>query len=216
MEKVMLPSRPGPLWLRWANRPLWSFLWIGLAASLVVLASVGLNGRAAVGWHAATRSTAVFMYGFWLLAFTASALATLLPNSTTRAVLARRRGIGLGFAAALGVHGLAILRLATLEAEILTPSLQLFGGALGFLLVAAMVATSNDAAVRQLGPARWHRIHLSGQIFLAGVFALTYAGLVFDDPSFWPGLALLVGALGLRAAAFVQSDRLRKRMLPTE
>jgi methionine sulfoxide reductase heme-binding subunit len=178
--------------------------------------SLGLNGTAAVGWHAAARSTAIFAYGFWLFAFSASPLAVLFPNSTTRAVLIRRRAIGLAFTSSLGVHALAILRLATLESEILLPNLSVLGGALGIVFVGAMAATSNDAAIRRLGRARWRQLHQAGQIFLLGVFAVIYGGRFAEDFSYWPGVALLVGAFGLRGAARLQSERLRSTRLPTE
>ena len=160
----MISPRPGPLWLRFAERPARSMVLTGLAATIIVGISLALNGTAVVGWQAATRSTAAFAYGFWLLALNSSAL----------------------------------------------------GGGLGFAWVAAMAATSNDAAIERLGRVRWRRLHLAGQILLFGIFAITYAGRVANDRAFWPGLALLLGALGIRLAAALQSARLRSRILPTE
>lgn len=212
----MTPARPAPLWLRWAAPPRRAVVTTGIAGVALVAGTLALNGTAAVGWHAATRATAIFTYGFWLLAFTASALAALFPNPTTRILLARRRGLGLAFATTLGIHGLAILRLASLERGILEPNVSVIGGGLGMALVAAMALTSNDAAVRRLGRTRWRRLHLFGQIFIAGVFAVTYGGRLAEDPSYWPAVALFALAMGLRVAAALQSARLRSRTLPTE
>ena len=66
------------------------------------------------------------------------------------------------------------------------------------------------------GVSTFKSLDLNGQLYLAGVYFVTYAGRVAEDLAYWPGLAILLAAIGLRIAAFVQSDRLRSRMLPTE
>jgi DMSO/TMAO reductase YedYZ heme-binding membrane subunit len=73
------------------------------------------------------------------------------------------------------------------------------GGA--YLVMFAMVATSNDASVRRLGR-NWLRLHALGVYWLWFVFAFSYAGRTFGgNPGFAPLFAAAVAALALRIAA---------------
>lgn len=218
--------RAHPAWLAWANRP-GRAVGISLAVSLVVaLATLLLNGNGELGWRAVTRLTAQVAFPLFLAAFLASSLARLWPGPRTRALLARRRALGLAFATAQTVHGIAILLLARFHAgtseSVLAPDPALYGGALGFVLMFAMAATSNDAAQRRLGGPAWRALHRSGQIVLFVIYCVTYGGRVANDAAYWPGAALLVAAAGLRIAAAFQgrgadpSRSLRSRTLPIE
>lgn len=201
------PVRPHPRWLAWANRPTRAIGWTLALALFVVAATLALHGRGALGWRLATRHTAQLAYPLFLLAFTASALARRLPGPTTRALLARRRALGLAFATALLIHGGAIVLYHRVAGLAFEPDASFWGGALGFLLVAAMALTSNDAAVAWLGRRRWRALHRAGMAWLFVVYAVTYAGRVAQDPAWWPGLALLGAALALRVAAVLPSRR---------
>ncbi len=216
--------RAHPLWLAWANRPGRAIAW-ALAVSLVAVgASLALHGTGPLGWHVATRHTAQVAFPLFLLAFLASSVARLWPGPLSRALVARRRAIGLAFATAQLVHGAVILLLARLEASTLDPDVAFVGGALGFVFVVAMAATSNDAAQRSLGPSAWRALHRSGQITLFVIYAVTYGGRLAENASYWPGVLLLAAALAIRlAAAFhsrshsrSQSRSLRSRTLPIE
>ncbi|MFO0688792.1 MAG: ferric reductase-like transmembrane domain-containing protein [Myxococcota bacterium] len=210
------PVRTYPLWLAWANRPQRAIA-CALALSLgVLLASLALNGTAALGWRTATRHTAQVAFLLFLAAFLASSIARLWPGPLTRALLARRRALGLAFATAQAVHGAAILLYARHARDVLEPDLSFVGGALGFVFTGAMAATSNDAAVRRLGLRGWRALHRTGQIVLFVILAVTYAGRVARDPAWWPGLALIGAALAIRLAAALQSRSLRSRTLPIE
>ena len=208
--------RAYPLWLAWANRPRRAIAAALLVSLAVVGASLALNGSAELGWRAATRHTAQVAFPLFLIAFLASSIARLWPGPLTRALLARRRALGLAFATAHLVHGASILMLARLDDLVFAPRFALYAGAFGFVLVIAMAATSNDAAQRLLGGRRWRGLHRFGQIFLFGIFAVTYAGRVADQPAYWSAVAILIAALSIRLAAAVQSRRLRSRTLPIE
>ncbi|MBY0396776.1 MAG: ferric reductase-like transmembrane domain-containing protein [Thermoleophilia bacterium] len=210
------PVRSYPLWLAWANRPSRAIA-VALAISLVVLlGSLMLEGRGAPGLRAATRHTAQVAYPFFLAAFLASSIARLWPGPLTRALLARRRALGLAFATAQIVHGAAILLYGRLVPETLAPDFSFVGGAVGFVFVGAMAATSNDVAREALGRRAWRALHQSGQWVLFVIYAVTYAGRVALDAAAWPGLALLLAALAIRIAAALQSRSLRSRTLPIE
>lgn len=208
--------RAYPLWLAWANRPARAVV-CSLAISLgVLLGTLALNGTAALGWRMAARHTAQVAFLLFLAAFLASSIARLWPGPLSRALLARRRALGLAFATAQLVHGSTILLYARHAREVLAPDFNFVGGAVGFLLVLAMTVTSNDAAQQRLGPRAWRALHQTGQFYLFGIFAVTYAGRVARNPAWWPGLALLVAALAIRVAAALQSRNLRSRTLPIE
>ena len=198
--------RGHPPWLAWANRPGRAIRWALAVSLLVIGASLALHGTGPLGWHAATRHTAQVAFPLFVLAFLTSSLARLWPGPRTRALLARRRAVGLAFATALLIHGAAILMLARHEPSTLDADPSFVGGALGFVFVVAMAATSNDAAQRRLGPSAWRALHRSGQITLFVIYVVTYAGRVAINPNDWPGLLVLAAALAIRvAAAFSRS-----------
>lgn len=117
----------------------------------------GVAGFAATGgWgldgaNATARLTARWPFAWFLTAWTASSLAALWPGGWRRDLLRRRRAIGLSFAAAHFVHaGFFLLAIFVFNAE---QSLSAFiGGGTGYLFIALMAASSNDEAVRRLGP----------------------------------------------------------------
>ena len=198
-----------PSWLVWAASPARSMAIVGVLALLALGGALGLHGTSHLGWHAAVRATAVFAFPFWLLAYCAGPLARFQPGPTTRALRKRRRAIGLAFFVAQYVHLAAIVGLVRIEPEILDDPTGVYGGGFGFLMIGLMAATSNDAAVRRLGGKNWRRLHRFGQLTLAIVYLATYGPRVAEDLSFWPAVALLFGAYGLRAAAAVKQRRAR-------
>ena len=110
-------------------------------------------------------------------------------------------GLGLAYATSQGIHGLAILQLAQLEADLLTPNVSVIGGSFGFVMIAAMALTSNEASRRRLGPAHWKRLHGLGQLTLGVIYLVSYGGRAAENLAFAPHLSLLLAAFGLRLAA---------------
>jgi DMSO/TMAO reductase YedYZ heme-binding membrane subunit len=74
-------------------------------------------------------------------------------------------------------------------------------GGIGYLFVALMAATSNDASVAWLGARRWKALHTVGAYWLWQVFLLTYALSIPRDSWHVVPVAILLGAWGLRLAA---------------
>ena len=116
-----LAVRAYPLWLAWANRPRRAIAAASIVSLAVVGASLALDGTAELGWRAATRHTAQVSFPLFLIAFLASSIARLWPGPLTRALLARRRALGLAFATAHLVHGASILMLARLDDLVFAP-----------------------------------------------------------------------------------------------
>lgn len=53
--------------------------------------------------------------------------------------------------------------------------LAFYFGALGYLFTGLMALTSNDSAIRRLGPTHWRRLHSTGMSLLWFIFMATYA-----------------------------------------
>lgn len=179
-----------------------------VAATFLTGLAVGALGFATGGgWTLdgalmATRLTARFAFPIFLLAWTASAWASLFPGGWRTALLRRRRAVGLSFAAAHGAHLLFILitlRIFGHEA----PMITVYAGGLVYLLIAAMALTSNDASLRWLGRARWKALHTVGGLAILLVFTNSYVGRLKSMPMLaLPALALILLAIGLKLTAW--------------
>jgi DMSO/TMAO reductase YedYZ heme-binding membrane subunit len=152
--------------------------------------------------RATIRVTALTSVVFFCAAFTASALARLRPSPATRWLLSNRRYLGLSFAVSHLAHGLAIAALQRRTNFLADYDLTtLIGGGLGFVLIALLAATSNDAAVRWLGATTWKRLHTIGVYYVWFIFVFTYMGPALASPYHAALTLLLALALALRIAA---------------
>ncbi|MEE2890894.1 MAG: hypothetical protein VX766_02000 [Pseudomonadota bacterium] len=173
------------------------------AALLGLLWAFGPGADPARPFGPALVVTARVAAAYFLLAFSASALARLTPSA--RVLVANRRYLGLAFALVHGVHGLLVVAWAqTPEAE-LDPA-TLIGGGLAYGLAALMALTSNDASQRRLG-AWWKRLHTVGAYWIWFVFALTFSGRAFEPSLSQALLVLLIAALMLRVAVALRRAR---------
>src|SRR5262249_1081223 len=77
---------------------------------------------------------------------------------------------------------------------------KVFGG-LGFVLLAAMAATSNDASQRALGRG-WNVLHLAGVYVLWVDFIFTYMGTATRSPFHAVMTLAFAGAFVVRALAW--------------
>ena len=150
--------------------------------------------------HLALRVTARISLAFFLAAYSASSLRALLPTPATRWLVVNRRSLGLAFAASHTIHLAWIVALVSLTTEE-PPLLTWLVGGLGYVFLYAMAATSSDAAVAWLGPARWRRLHTVGIHYLWFVFTATTLPDSPREPSAAIEAFLLLGALALRIAS---------------
>lgn len=181
---------------------------IGMTA-LATLGVVAYGYAEFGGWNAegagaAARYTARFSFPIFVLAWSASALATLWPGGWRSVMLRRRRAIGLSFAAAHFVHFAALLIAVFVFAA--QPSAKtVYGGGATYVLIAAMALTSNDWSVRKLGPRNWKMLHTIGGLAIAIVFTVSYLGRLDAKP--WlaiPALTLLGSAAALKLLAWMK------------
>jgi methionine sulfoxide reductase heme-binding subunit len=146
---------------------------------------------------------------WFVVAFTASSLATLWPSRTTRWLLSNRRYIGLTFAVGMAWH-----------LSFVAYSFWLFGNRLnatataldviGLTFLVLMTLTSFRWSARRLSAANWRRLHKTGAYVIWLLATDIYLGNVRGgaDLLHLTGLAVLVAAWLLRVAAWTR-QRLR-------
>ena len=180
----------------------WPLL-LGLIAGLgTIMLGLWTGSDLADQWSRAARWTARIGLPIFLLTYAASSLGRLWPNTATRSLWQNRRWWGLGFAACHTAHLYALVRFLQVSGED-RPLPALAAGGLAYVLMFAMAATSNDAAMRALGR-NWKRLHTFGIHTLWLIFTLSYS-LRLVDPDTRPeaiyGVTLCLAALALRIAA---------------
>jgi DMSO/TMAO reductase YedYZ heme-binding membrane subunit len=172
------------------------------AIALAAVASGWVQGAdTAERWQLAARYTARAAFLLFLPVYVASAWNRLWPSAASRFAMRRRRALGLAFATAHTIHLGALTAFQVTKGEMPDAVTIAVGGG-AFVAMFALVATSNDAAVRRLGK-RWRTLHRIGVHWLWFVFAFSYFGRVAEGRlGFVPLLGAAVGALGLRIVAW--------------
>jgi hypothetical protein len=193
----VIPPAPGT-----ASIPRGGWSLVALTAALVlamVAIILGVQGVNPEGLAAAARATSRTSLALFLAPFLASSLWRLHRGGATGWLLRNRRYLGVSFAATHAVHGLVLLARYSLTPERPDVALVALGG-IGYLFIAAMVATSFDRSAAWLGPARWRRLHVAGLYWIWSVFLAVSLLMAVLAQSLLGALmsALLVAALGLR------------------
>jgi sulfoxide reductase heme-binding subunit YedZ len=172
----------------------------GLLSAIMLAASAAF--LAAHNWDVdgvrlVIRATARTSLILFVLAFTASAMARLMPNELTRWQLRNRRYLGVSFAASHAIHLAAILSLFWADRALfwtLTNIMTIALAGTAYLFIAAMAATSFDGAQRWLGLRSWRLLHLIGAWYIWISFAVAFGKRVPIDSFYWPWTALLAAA----------------------
>jgi len=172
-----------------------------LGAGAVVVSALASRADPDEGWLRAAQLTARFSFALFMLVFVARPWHQLWPSGATRWAMRRRRALGLAFAAAHFIHLFALTRFRVETDQ--PPNLgQIVVGGGAYLMLVAMVATSNDAAVRRLGRGNWQRLHRVGLWWIWFVFFQAYLGRAIRGDRFFVPLALVaVAGVVLRIAA---------------
>jgi len=182
----------------------WLTAWI--AVGLVGMSAVALflTADPVVAARLVVRLTARTSLILFVLAFTASSLAWLLPSIATRWQLRNRRYLGVGFACSHLIHAIALVALGCLDPALfleLTTPVSYVAGGLAYLVIILMTATSFDRAVALIGPRAWKRLHTLGAWFIWLSFALNFGKRFAMNGHYWPAMAVLVLALVIRLFA---------------
>jgi DMSO/TMAO reductase YedYZ heme-binding membrane subunit len=147
----------------------------------------------------AARWTARVGFPIFVLTYLASSLYRLRPNERTRALLKERRWWGLSFAVAHTVHLIALIAYLQISGDT-RPASVIVGGGIGYVLLYAMVLTSNHRSQRALGK-NWKRLHTLGIHYIWFIFAFSYSGRLFDPERWLTGAVftpVALAALGVR------------------
>ena len=158
------------------------------------------------GVRMVVRFTARSSLLLFCLAFAATALARLWPNSWTRWLLRNRRQLGLAFAVSHGLHALALVVFARLDpvafAAATSFASYLFGG-IGYAVIVAMTVTSFDRTAAALGPRGFRLLHRIGGYYLLAQFSVSFGMRIPGMPNYALFLIPLAATLMLRIIAFV-------------
>jgi DMSO/TMAO reductase YedYZ heme-binding membrane subunit len=184
-------------------------LWALAAAGAIgiIAGSLAAYPDASEGWLHAARYTARFAFLTFVPVFVARPWHQLWPSAASRWALRNRRSLGLAFAIAHFIHLYALTRFRVVIAEAPDVATLVVGGG-AYVLLAAMVVTSNDAAVRALGARNWKRLHTVGIYWLWFVFFQSYAKRSASGQySLLPFALVAFLALSIRIAARVRSRK---------
>ncbi|MFB9948532.1 hypothetical protein ACFFP0_06705 [Rhizobium puerariae] len=186
----------------------------GSAALLLlamVLAMYGLASDTAEASRLVIRWTARLSLVLFLMAFTASAWARLVPNGFTLWQVRNRRYLGLSFALSHIVHLAAIGTLLAVNEALfwqLTNMATIFAGGLAYVFILLMAVTSFDPVASAIGRRAWRWLHGFGAWYIWMSFVFTFGKRAVMDGSYLPAMALIFAALGIRLlACFRPGDR---------
>lgn len=183
-----------------------------LLSLLAVAAGLYLGNGAAEEAQLAARYTARVAFSVFLIVYLASSIAYLWPNEAIRGVMRARRQWGLGFALSHFIHLAALITYFRISDA--TPAVaSLFLGGIGYVLLAAMTLTSNDASMRAMG-VWWKRLHRVGIHWIWLVFTLSYLKRSVDPQAMAQGVALFPVAAAAGIIRLTAWMKRRKKAQP--
>lgn len=155
--------------------------------SVTMLASLTLGGALLAAqpvgvesWQLWARYTARLSFFLFLACYFAAPLYAIAQNGATDWLRRNRRNAGLSFGLAHTIHLIALVGFLIVAEETPDAATVIVGGG-AYLAMFAMMATSNDSAIRRLGKANWRRLHKFGAHYLAFVFVFTYTSSLAED-----------------------------------
>jgi methionine sulfoxide reductase heme-binding subunit len=185
----------------------WRLFWV-LALIVSVAIALGLPStdfRSGHGLERIILRSVRCALPLFVIAFTASSLATLWPSRATRWLLANRRYFGLAFAFGMAWH-----------LSFVAYSIILFGNQLnarataadviGLVFLLLLTLTSFRFGARRLSRANWRRLHKTGVYAIWFLATYIYLGNVRGggDRLHYAGLTVLLVAWLLRVAAWIK------------
>jgi len=181
--------------------------WATLALGIMTVLLLGIYGTEEAGIRVMIRATARTSVVLFIAAFTASSAVRLWPRPLTKWMLRNRRYLGLSFAVSHAVHLVFIVYAAAVMGFLEINTVTLIGGGLAYVFIAAMAATSFDAAVTWLGRRRWQRLHTVGAYYIWFIFLQSYVPRALESVAYVPVAFLLIGALVVRLVAQRRGSR---------
>jgi methionine sulfoxide reductase heme-binding subunit len=181
---------------------------LSLVLAALCLWIAGMRQFEVEGVRMVIRFTARTSLLLFCLAFSAAALARLVPNAFTRWQLRNRRYLGLTFAASHALHAGAIYAFSRMDpagfAMATNIASYVFGG-VGYAFIIAMAATSFDRTMAAVGPLAWRLLHLVGGYYLLLQFMVSFGKRIPAMPLYGLFLIPLFAVLALRLIAMAQA-----------
>ena len=179
-------------------------MWIALA---VTTSPAEAASRATIRW---TGRTSLVLFA---LVYVARPLVGLWPSPAAKALLARRKWLGLGFATSHGLHLIGIVWLASLDLDAFMRArgVDSLVSSVTFVAIGVMTVTSIEAVKRAMAARTWRRLHWTGLQLAWLVFTASYAPVATADPLYALATALLAGVAAVRLAAWLRRRRRRGR-----
>jgi hypothetical protein len=188
----------------WRLTGLLSLLLLAMAAGVLAL------HPDVEGLRMVIRATARTSLVLFALAFTAAALAVLVPGEATRWQRRNRRHLGVSFAVSHAIHLAALVALARTDPGLFwtltSPANIVLGGA-AYLFIAAMAATSFDRTAAWLGARRWRLLHLLGGWYVWLSFAVGIGKRLPQGPVYWAMMALVIAVGVVRLVAMSRRSK---------
>jgi hypothetical protein len=178
-------------------------MWIALA---VTTSPAEAAARATIRW---TGRTSLVLFA---LVYVARPLVQLWPSPAAKALLARRKWLGLGFATSHGLHLIGIVWLASLDLDafLRARGVDSLVSTVTFVAIGVMTVTSIEPVKRAMAARTWRRLHGTGLQLAWLVFMASYAPVVTADPLYAVATALLAGIAAVRIAAWLRQRRRRR------
>lgn len=178
-----------------------------ITVAIICSAALLIYGTGEEGVRAGVRATARTSLAIFLVAFAASSLNTLARTPQTKWMLRNRKYLGLGLTVSHLTHAAFLLVLMAQVPEFRAEfSVSDSPGLATYAFLLAMTVTSFEGPKRRLGPRAWKVLHKVGMYALWVLFTGSYLKRVSSVPVYSVLLALLFGAVALRAYV-----RLRRR-----
>ena len=164
-----------------AKQNLWGWLGVALVASAYLFYQLVSSPLAEADWQYWARYTARLSFACFVLVYLAAPLYQISQAAPFLWLRQNRRNAGISFGLLHSIHlGALISYFVMTPNHTNLPTIIIGGGAYGAMF--AMLATSNDAAIRALGTKNWRILHKFGIHYLAVVFALTYLSSLAQSP----------------------------------
>ena len=178
-----------------------------IVLTLMCAALLAVAGQGHDGWALVVRATARTSLVLFLAAYVASSARAFWRTDGTKWLLRNRRYLGLSYAVSHTLHLGAIVQLARVTPDFeLLPVTVVMGGT-AYVLMYLMALTSNDRAVAALGIENWRRLHSVGIHYNWFIFFQAFARRAVMEPFYVPFAALVIGAAGIRFAAWRRRAR---------
>lgn len=167
--------------------------WLGLT----LLASLGLAFfllsrplPQVDNWQLWARYTARFSFFLFLATYLVAPLYEVRQTRMTAWLRRQRRNMGISFGVAHIIHLGALVGFHLISGQPADSTTVIVGGG-AYVIMLAMLATSNNRAIRTLGQKTWGRLHKFGVHYLALVFTFIYTSSLFG-PAPKPGILIVL------------------------